>query len=693
MQEKKVKKTHIPVRLNILFFVVFMLFSSLILRLGVVQIVQGTEFEEQLDQEVSISAPIEAPRGLLYDRYGNILVDNELLFTVTYTNRNMLPAEMLRVAQELNRFITVESPRTLNERELKDFWSVLYPEEFEAKLTVDEAKDLEIEDSEVHQVRIDRVTDEDLEQITHSGKNMEVFSIWREFTLGYYHLPHKVKRGISYEESAHILENLDNLPGIDIIRDSVRVYTYEDSLRGIIGQTGSIPREEIDFYLANGYERNEEVGTSYLEQQYESVLKGRKGRIDNFMDGSGNFTRAAEYHIGSRGNDLVLTYDMDLQHQVQEILQTRVDTARPAFIGNPDAHVVMMEPNTGEILAMYSYHSDTSSGRDREIRPFTQAYEMGSSIKGATVLAGYDTGVMPPGTTILDRSINLPGAQPISSHSTLGYINDVSALEQSSNIYMVYVAMRLVGYVPGVSGTNWGNFYRGYDVLRDYYAQFGLGIETGIDLPNEFKGISGGNSPQPGNLLFLTFGQFDTYTPLQLAQYISTIANDGYRIAPRVVKEIREPGETSDVLGPISQQMVPKVLNKLDVDESLIQRVKDGFRRVVYGNRGTARGYFQGSEYTVAGKTGTAQVRWQGREANNQTFVGFAPYENPEIAIAVVVPNISKSDTRGRGLANTISEDILEAYFTLKHNRQNPGNVLDDQDEEDEEDEGDADDE
>lgn len=658
MSDKKGKKSHLPVRLNILFFLVFLLFSALILRLGVVQIVQGEEFQEQVEKTINVSVPVDAPRGLIYDRYGNLLVDNELLFTVTYTNRNTSQEEMLETARKLSKFITVELPR-INDRDLREYWGVLNPEEFEAKLTEEEAEEEGIDEKDIHSERIKRITEEELDSI--SEEDMRVFPIWREFNAGYNNLPHKVKRGITYEEAALIMENLEELPGVDIIRDAERTYVYDDYLKSILGKVGPIHREDIDYFLANGYERNEEVGTEYLEAQYETVLRGRKGRLENFIDSDGNFLKNPEEQLGSRGNDLVLSIDLELHQHIKAIIDDVVNSSKSSFVGEPDAYVVMMEPHTGEVLSLAGYRSDVGT--------FTSAFVVGSSMKGATVLAGLDTGVVAPETQILDRTLNLPGSPSISSWRTLGYVNAERALELSSNIYMSEVAMRLIGYIPGVSGTNWGDFYKGYDILRSYYAQLGLGVPTGIDLPNEFPGIVGEKSSYPGQLLYLTFGQYDTYTPLQLAQYVSTIANDGYRIAPRVVKEIREPGKNKDELGPISQKMEPKVLNKLDTDPRYFQTVQNGFYRVIHGSGGTARNYFNGVDYEPAGKTGTAQVKVNGRDANNQTFVAYAPFDEPEVAISVVVPGVQRN---AGGIANTIARKSLDAYFKLKEERNGP---------------------
>ncbi|MDQ0253752.1 cell division protein FtsI/penicillin-binding protein 2 [Evansella vedderi] len=660
-EEKIIKGNHLPFRLNILFFLVFILFSALILRLGVVQIVQGEEYQRVLERTVNISIPTEAPRGLMYDRFGNLMLDNERLFTVTYTNRRTSQSEMLETARQLNKFITLE-PTRINDRDLREYWSILFPEEYSEKLSLAEARELGLTDSQAHLERLNKITDEELDWF--SDEDKEVFALWREFNAGYNNIPHKVKIGLSYEESALIMENLEILPGVDIIRDSQRYFIFGDTLRRVIGTVGSIHRDDIDFYLANGYARNEQVGTRYIEAQYEAVLRGRKGRLENYMDPHGNFLKSPEAHLGSRGNDLILTFDMELQQHVEHIIDSYMETYASSFIDQPDAYVVVMEPHTGDILAMAGHNSQV-----REIGTFTHAYEMGSAIKGATVLAGFDTGVIQPYETILDRTLNLPGAQPISSWRTLGSVNHLSALERSSNIYMIYVAMRLVGYVPGVSGTNWGNYYKGYDILRDYYAQFGLGVQTGLDLPNESIGIDGGKLSEPGRLLFLTFGQLDTYTPLQLAQYISTIANNGYRIAPRVVKEIREPETERSKLGRISQQIEPKVLNKLDISDNYLEEVQKGLWLVTNGANGTATRFFAGKPYNPAGKTGTAQDRVNGINVNNQTFAGYAPYDNPEVAISVVVPGVSIQQS---GVANSMAAEILDVYFHLKEIRQGP---------------------
>ncbi|WP_249413981.1 penicillin-binding transpeptidase domain-containing protein [Alteribacter keqinensis] len=660
-------KAHVPVRLNTLFFVVFILFSALILRLGIVQIVQGEEYQEQLERTINISSPIEAPRGLMYDRHGNVIVDNELQMTVTYTNRRTPMKEMLEVARELNSYITVEQDR-VNERDIKDFWLILNQEQNDALdlteydepfdiLPLEEQRSLGLSEDEAYRERLDRITDEHLEMITDEG--MEVFGIWREFIAGYNFLPHKVLQGIEYEQAARIMENMEDLPGVDIIRDSKRKYPYGETLRGILGNTNSIPRERLEEFMANGYSRNEEVGISYLESQYENVLRGRNGSLDNHMNRQGEFLRNPDVNMGSRGNDLILSIDMELQLRVEQAIEEELSDSARHFLDEEDAYVVMMDPNTGEVLALSGYKGDHGI--------VGSSFAVGSSMKGATILIGYETGVLNYGDQVNDRPIELRGTQNLRSHRPLGRINDIQALERSSNIYMAEVAMRMINYKPGVS-TSFGptaNIHRTYDILRYYYSQFGLGVETGIDLPGESTGINGGYS-DPGNLFYFTFGQFDTYTPMQLAQHVSTIANGGYRVAPRLVSEIREPGENKHELGPLARQNEPKVLNRIDMSDQDIQRIHQGFYQVMHGSQGTAASYFRSLDYEVAGKTGTAQVFVDGEAANNQTLVGFAPYDDPEVAFAIIVPGVSRDHG---GVANRIGVEIMEAYFDLKEGR------------------------
>lgn len=658
MGNQKKRKNHVPMRLNILFFAVFLLFSVLILRLGFIQIVQGEEYVKELQKTSNMTARIDSPRGLIYDRYGHILVDNELVLSLTYTapSMNPKPKEKLEIAQKLEQLIDIETDK-ITERDKKDYWILTRPEKAEAKITKEDKEKLASDDDgdkKLYQLTLDRITEADLAEITE--KEMRVLAIKREMDRGYALSPQRIKQGIPLEEAHRVSEYLADLPGIDILRDSTRKYVYDDTFRSIFGRTGAIPKEKLDYYLARGYDRSDIVGTSYLELQYEDVLRGQKGRVESTTS-KGKLVGKQNEHLGERGNDLVLTIDIELQQKVEEVVKKVVNSAGGSFLAGKEAYIVMMNPKTGEVLAMAGYDDHTGA--------INKAFAMGSAVKGATVLTGFQTGVMSPSSYIYDAPITLPGGVRKQSVKPMGNVDYRSALERSSNVYMFYIAMRLAGYDYS-KRCCFNRVEEGYNDMRYYFSQLGLGVETGIDLPSEGTGYNGGIQ-LPGNLLDLAIGQFDTYTPLQMVQYVSTIANGGYRIKPQLVKEVREPSTDKEELGRIVYQHEPTILNRIDMSEDYIKRVQEGFRRVVAGSAGTGR-YLASRPYTnaIAAKTGTAQVFVGKRKANNQTYVGYVPYDNPEVAFAVVVPNVQ---INSGAIARNIVEGSVTAYYELKNER------------------------
>lgn len=662
MASRKNRKSHLPKRLNVLFFAVFILFSALILRLGFIQIVQGDTYERDLEEASEPVTRIDAPRGVMYDRNGEIAVDNQLILSLTYTNSSSVSdEERLDIAEKLSGYLEMDT-EGITDRDLKDYWLLTREEEAESLLSEEEMASASEDGVDPYDLQLEKITDEQLSDI--QGTELEVVAVWREMISGYNDSPQRVKENLTREEAHEISVRLEELPGVDLLRDSNRQYVFDESFPGFFGSVGSIPRETIDEYLALGYDRSDLVGTSFLEEEYESALRGVKGELLDSEEAAGNGAETT----GSRGNDLVLSVDMALQQDLETIVDEQVGGQSGNFVNDEDAYAVMIEPSTGEILA--------ASGYQNQVGTVSSSFEMGSTVKMATVMAGLQEGVVTADTYINDTPINLPGTSEISSASdSIGSVNYLGALEKSSNIYMSEIAMRLADYERG--GTfNTGNVQEAYDTMRYYYNQFGLGTETGIDLPSESAGISGGYG-NPGNLLYLSFGQFDTYTPMQLAQYVATIANDGYRIEPHFVKEVRQSNPDKSNMGSISQQIQPSIMNKLSVDDEYIDMAQEGMLEVVEGSSGTARSYFGDAPYNPAGKTGTAQVTVRSEssgelvdDAVNQAFVGYAPYDNPEVAIAVVVPYTYLEENGGRnGVANTIARQAMDAYFELKEER------------------------
>jgi cell division protein FtsI/penicillin-binding protein 2 len=309
--------------------------------------------------------------------------------------------------------------------------------------------------------------------------------------------------------------------------------------------------------------------------------------------------------------------------------------------------------------------------QDDALGTFTSTYNVGSAVKGATILTGYKTGAIRPGEIFDDRGIKIRATPIKKSWTYLGLVNDIQALKMSSNVYMFHTAIRIgKGHYEYSQPLNLKA--NSFDTIRRSFAAFGLGQKTGIDLPNEQVGFKG-KSTLPGYLLDLVIGQYDTYSPMQLAQYISTIANGGYRMQPHLVKEILEPAANLNEPGPVYKRLEPKVLNTIDAKPEWMKRVRAGFRKVYQEPGGTAYKYFKGVKYSPAGKTGTAEAFYDGPLRSrygkeppavyNLSLVGYAPSRNPKVAVAVVIPWAYQGDENNY-INFKIGRRVLDTYFS-----------------------------
>ncbi|WP_101844301.1 penicillin-binding protein 2 [Halobacillus sp. Marseille-P3879] len=693
------KKSHVPFRLNIIFFIVFLLFAGLILQLGVVQILTGESAQEEIDRTENTTTTIPVPRGEMYDRYGRVMVNNEPLYSITYTPpKGVQPQDRLEVAEKMAEYIDMDFEDELTERDLKDYYFIQNEEEVTSRLSEEELEGLD--NGEVYQEQIDSITEDEISNFDDDTK--EIIAIKKELDQAYTLSPHVVKNAeISQEEYSTVAEHLSELPGINVTSDWEREYPFENTFRGFLGgittSDQGIPRDEEEYYMSLDYSRNDRVGTSGLEEQYESVLRGQKEKVQYTTDKSNNVIDTEVVREGSRGKDLMLSLDIELQQEVDKIVEEElVETIEK----NPQANrhmenaiVVMSDPNNGEVLAVSGkeYNRDREPGDDKvsdaSYQAVYNAYMPGSTVKGATVLTGLEEGVINPGTTINDRTLRFQSSQDKSSYRPgIGNVNYRQALQQSSNVYMFFIAMWMGGheYVEN------GPLGLQSDTLQRFvyhFNQFGLGVETGIDFPYEAKGFEELDFDSPGNVLDFSIGQYSTYTAMQLNQYVSTIANGGNRVQPKLVKEVHNPNQEEEGLGPLYNKNDTTVMNRLTMDDSDITRVQEAFRDVMLPG-GTASGYFEGADYQPAGKTGTAQeiVTERDDEGNivydadgdpvqyetlNLTMVGYAPYDDPEVAFSVIVPFTGQdADTSING---EISRRILDAYFDLKEERAEDG--------------------
>ncbi|MFJ7914650.1 MULTISPECIES: peptidoglycan D,D-transpeptidase FtsI family protein [unclassified Lysinibacillus] len=683
--------SNLTFRMNVLFFAIFLVFSMLIFRLGYMQIVKGEDYVRDLERKEEVAVNTSVPRGRMYDRYGRILVDNQPENAITYTKMSTTKTkDMVDIAEKLAQLIEQPTKR-VTLRDKQDFWIIKNKKAAYAKVTDKEKKKIRAQENvtesqinaQIDKLVRERITNEELLQLT--DKDMEVLAIYREMVSGYNLSPQIIKsENVSADEFALVSERLTELPGVNTTTDWKRLKL---SSLAILGRTTvpakGIPKEKLNYYLARDYSRNDRVGESYIEAQYEDLLQGQKSVVKNITNRKGQVVDTVTTYEGEPGKDLKLTLDSELQLETEKIVKRELLNlkSRGGSYLLDRAFLVMMDPNTGDILANVGMkiEKNPETGKnevvDYSYGTFTTAYESGSAVKAATVLTGYNQGVISMGTYQGDEPIVLAGTNPKASiFNRSGYIsmNDLTALERSSNVYMFKIAMLMNG-TPYSYKMPLRLKDDTFPKMRNNFAQFGLGVKTGIDLPNEFSGVQGPSGPtMGGKTLDLAIGQYDTYTPLQLVQYISTIANGGYRIQPHIVKEVREPSNDGQQLGQLVTEIGPTILNRIDNPVEEIDYVKKGLRLVYTGSQGTARAQFANTPYTAAGKTGTAEVvyfgplkEYYGTDTLTFTHVGFAPYENPEIAYAVVIPWA----TTGREHLpnnNIIARDALDKYFELK---------------------------
>lgn len=678
MVDKKKFKNHLPFRLNMLFFLIFICFSVLVLRLGLLQIVQGETYKREVEQKENVTSSNAVPRGKILDRNYNVMVDNDPINAITYTRLDGVSAdERFEIATRLAKIIEKDTSK-VTERDKKDYWIQQNEELAKAKITeADKKKFKEEETSEDDQyaVLLSRITEEDLATITDA--ELEVLAIKREMESGYKGTPQIIKsEGVSDREYAIVSEHLQDLPGVDVTTDWKRSYPYEDSFRSVLGSITTsdegLPKDQLPYYEARDYSRNDRVGKSYIEAQYEDILNGKKEKVKNIVDDDGYVIGTEVVSEGRPGQDVVLTIDMELQSRIDTILEEELRSAK-GRIGNDlldRAFFVMLDPKTGEILSMNGKQIEKGENGKLEFVDFgigamTTAYPVGSSVKGATILTGFETGALSPGTVIWDAPMQFKGTPLKASWKNLGSIDDLTALQRSSNVYMFHIALKLLGK-DYTSGMSLPYNDAAFDTMRYYFNQFGLGVSTGIDLPNESVGYIGSDT-SPGFLLDYAIGQYDSFTTLQLAQYVATIANNGYRMKAQILKEVREPVYGNDEeLERTVEITHPEVLNKVDIKSEYMERVQEGFRRVMQVQNGTGYIQFHDSSHSPAGKTGTAEAYYEGQSVYNVTMVGYAPFENPEIAFAVVVPH-TRND---KDVINKIiGRRAMDAYFDLQKER------------------------
>ena len=677
--KKKKKKSHIPFRLNLLFLIVFFSFIALISRLAYIQLVKGDEFVALVQRTETTTAKKSVPRGSIYDSQGRILVGNKPKLAINYTRpADVKSSTMLEIAKKLTTLISVDASE-LKERDLKDYWVATNPDKVDSLLTADEKKRIAKENlstSQTYEMQLEHIP---ADELNYSDAEKQVIAIFTKMNSAYALSTVTLKNeGVTEQEVAKISERLGELRGVDVDSDWDREYPMGDMLKTILGTVSSektgLPSDKVKSLLAQGYSLNDRVGTSYLEEQYETVLSGTKTVVKSQTNTKGEVVNTTETYPGKGGSNLVLTIDTEFQKKIEEIAKKSVEEMTDPAADR--VYIVVMNPKNGDILGItgkkkkFDENFHSTGVEDDALGAINNSFGMGSVVKPATVLSGYmDGAITLEDNTIVDEPIEFEASKPKSSWFNRNgkmELTDLDALERSSNVYMIKLAMKMGGQTTYEKGGRLNINLSLFDKLREYYAQFGLGVRTGIDLPNEGKGYNGGTADAFSALDF-AFGQFDLYTPLQLAQYMSTIANGGTRIAPRLVKEIHETSPSGGI-GNLEDVVPTKIMNSIQVSKEILDHIKEGLYRVTHGENGTSATTFRTYSPQVAGKTGTTEAFYSGpnpaytnEAVENSTFISYAPYDNPEIVVAVVAPFFK--DGSPSDYAAKVGKQVYDAYF------------------------------
>ncbi len=622
-----------------------------------VSILKNKEYYTKLlDEKTNIYVyGISAPRGRILDCNGKVLVDNIGIKTIYYNKiKGITKSKELEIAGLLANILSVDEA-TIDE--LKEYY-LINNNDGKYLITDEEYKLFEerkITKEEIEIKKRARITDD---MLNYSSKEKTQAHIYSLMNKGYIYSKKKIASNLTEEEYAKIIES--KIPGITGELSWDRIYLYGDTLKNIFGRIGSITKETKEYYLTKDYELTDTVGISYLENVYEDYLRGKKAK---YKVGSDYTLTLLEEE--QKGNDLILSIDIDMQIKTEEILKDKLILAKK--YGNTeyfkDSYALVSDPLTGSIKAISGIRlNDDNTFSDISLNNINKSYTIGSAVKGATIAVGYKYNLIEPGKYINDSCVKLLFVPQKCSFKKLGKVNDLTALSNSSNYYQYMIAIKLTGntYTPNMKLNATKEHFKKY---REMLSSFGLGVKTGIDLPNEQTGIMG-KTIADDLLLNLSIGQYDTYTPIEVLQYINSVAT-GKRIKLSLMQEIKSGEETL-------LENKSEVLNNVDLDKESLDRIKEGMKLVL--SEGTGKFYVpQGLNF--AGKTGTSESFLDTNNDNivdtatiSSTFTGFYPADNPKFSIVVITPNVSHKNGKTDAFYFGASKITKELVTFLSNN-------------------------
>lgn len=636
-----------------------------------IQIVHGQAYSELATKGATRSQIIQAARGEITDRYGRPLVQNKVGYNVTLDKAYLTRGEENEIILRLLKLLSAAGDEWIDKLPVTETEPFSFREGQDAE--VSRLKDFlhvgpytSVEDVMSWLVeRYGLAEYEPRQQRQLAGIRYEMerqgFALTTPYTLA---------EDVAASTVIQIKERSYELSGVMVVESTIREYAAGDIAPHLVGQIGPIYAEEYAQLKNKGYAMNDIIGKSGVEEAFESQLRGVNGRRTITLNSNGEVIDAAVTTSPIPGHSIMLTLDMNLQRVAQDALESQIlwlqdngeeGEGKEATAGA----VVAIDCKTGEILAMASYptynlatysqdYHDLLANPDNPLfnRALQGAYAPGSIFKPLVGTAGLQEGTITPSYTYTCNHVYTfyEDYQP----RCLGWHPNFSVMEAlrvSCNIFFYDLGRQL-----------------GIDTLTDYAKQFGLGEPTGIELPEALGHMSSpaysesiGEIWNPGDVLQTSIGQGKSlFTPLQLATYTATLANGGVRMKSHLIKSIKSYGLDETV-----QEMTPEVMMDMGLSETAVNAIRDGMIRASgqNGYSGTSGAYFGNYPISVASKTGTPETTG----FPNGTYICYAPADDPQIAVAVVIEN-GYHGYWGAAVARA----IFDEYFFGKTNDQQP---------------------
>jgi len=685
IRRNKVNNVNTNLRFNMVTVITYLVGIVLLVQLFNLQIVHGAEYREESNTRLTRESTLEATRGNIMDKSGNVLVSSNTKFGLELY-KTKIDTEALNEA-------------ILNMIQVLEKYEVSYPDSFPIKIdpyTFTLEGDNLLAWKKANNMTEDMTAEQAFFKMKEKYKiNSADISEARKIMAIRYEITQKcysstkavtISSDIPREAVAEFSENSDKFPGINIFVKPERTYTKGSLASHILGYASKISSEEYKT-RKDTYDQNDLIGKTGIEYVFEEYLKGKKGvkQIDMAVDGTitGEYT-AEEAQPGA---DIVLTIDANLQKVTEDALAANMQKIRSGGFGKSynaiSESCVVMNVKTGEILAMASYPgydpSDFIGGISNEkwnnyvndaSKPLVNkamqtSYSPGSIFKMVTAIAGLESGVITPKTIINDTGVYTKyekyGTRMncwyyTDYHRGHGQLNVIGAIEKSCNYFFYETADRMQ-----------------IDTLDKYAKYFGLGTKTGVELRDETSGVLASKETKvkmhpdasywaPGDTLNAAIGQGDNeFSPLQMAKYISMLANGGNKIDVSIIKTIRNADGTEESRDNINKFVKQKLglsdddSENLNINQENLKVVLEGMRSVT--EEGTAASIFKDFEIAVGGKTGSAEA--PGNKVN-AWFAGFAPFDNPEIAVVVMAEN----GGHGYYTADAVKQ-IMREYFGM----------------------------